>query len=256
MPNFAANLTFLWTERPFLDRFEAAARAGFRGVEFHYPYAYDAQEIKSRLAQFRLAPVLHNISAGDPDKGDFGLACLPDRVAEFRAAVAQAIDYALRIGTPKCNCLAGKVPAGVDVRASEATLIDNLKFAGREFAKAGLVLTVEPLNNINVPGFLLTTSAHTMAILDQVALPNVMLQYDLYHMQIMEGDLVNTMRRLQPRIGHIQFADSPGRHEPGTGAIDFTEAFAAIDAMGYSGWVAAEYRPSVTTAHSLAWFTA
>jgi hydroxypyruvate isomerase len=256
MLRFAANLTFLWTELPFLDRFAAAAAAGFRGVEFHFPYAFDPAEIKARLIEFQLRPVLHNIAIGDAAAGEFGLACLPGREQAFRELAQQALDYAIAIGTPKVNCLAGCLPAGVSRQEADATLIANLKFAGEAFARHGLTLTVEPLNNINTPRFFLTSSAQTLAILDAVALPNVMLQYDLYHMHLMEGNLASTIARLGQRIGHIQFADAPDRHEPGTGSINFAEAFAAIDASGYVGWVAAEYRPRGSTADSLSWWQA
>jgi hydroxypyruvate isomerase len=256
MLHFAANLTFLWTELPFLDRFAAAAAAGFRGVEFHFPYAFDPAEIKARLDEFQLSPVLHNIAIGEPAAGEFGLACLPGREREFRELAQQALDYAIALGTPKVNCLAGKLPAGVSPQEANATMITNLKFAGEAFARHGVMLTVEPLNNIDTPHFFLTTSAQTLAILDQVALPNVLLQYDLYHMHLMEGDIANTIARLGKRIGHIQFADAPGRHEPGTGSIDFAAAFAAIEKCGYDGWVAAEYRPCASTTESLAWWRA
>ena len=253
MPKFAANLSFLWTEAPFLDRFELAARAGFRGVEYHFPYAFAVADIKTRLDAFNLAPVLHNLAAGDAASGDFGIACLPGREAEFRASVAQAIDYAIKLGTPRCNCLAGKIPHGADIRAYEKTLVSNLRYAGSEFSKAALVLAIEPLNSIDTPGFLLDTSAKAMAVLDQVAMDNVLLQYDLYHMRMMGDDLAPVLKRLLPRIAHIQFADAPGRHEPGTGTIDLQALFAHIDAISYTGWVSAEYRPTGATEASLDW---
>ena len=254
MPKFAANLSFLWTEVPFLDRFELAAGAGFIGVEYHFPYAFSAADIRARLDAFNLAPVLHNLAAGDAANGDFGLACLPGREAEFRASVEQAIDYARSLGTPRCNCLAGKIPLGADRRECEQTLLSNLRYAGSEFAKAHLVLTVEPLNSIDTPGVLLDTSAKAMAVLDQVAMDNVLLQYDLYHMQMMGDDLAQALKRLLPLIAHIQFADAPGRHQPGTGIIDLKALFAHIDAIGYTGWVSAEYRPTGATDASLDWF--
>ncbi|HEX9392992.1 MAG TPA: TIM barrel protein [Usitatibacteraceae bacterium] len=254
MPRYAANLSFLWTEVPFLDRFELAARAGFRAVEYHFPYAFAADDIKQRLDAFGLAPVLHNLSAGDTANGDLGIACLPGREAAFRESVTQAILYARQLGTPRCNCLAGRLPPDADRRDCEQTLVANLRHAGTEFAKAGLLLTVEPLNSIDAPGFLLDTSHKAMAILDRVAMDNVMLQYDLYHMHIMGDDLAAVLKRLLPAIGHIQFADAPGRHEPGTGDIDLAAMFAHIDAIGYQGWVSAEYRPRGNTADSLGWF--
>jgi hydroxypyruvate isomerase len=253
MPRFAANLSFLWADLPFLDRFAAAARAGFTAVEYHFPYEFAAADIKDRLQSHALTPVLHNIAVGNAAAGEFGLACVPGRESDFRAAVVQSIDYALALGTPQCNCLVGKVPAGADVRECERVLVSNLRIAAREFAKAGLRLMVEPLNNVDMPGFFLNTSAETIRILDLVGEENVMLQYDLYHMEIMGDDLAATLTRLLPRIGHIQFADVPGRHEPGTGKLDFAKLFAHIDAIGYRGWVSAEYRPSGDTENSLGW---
>lgn len=254
MPKFAANLSFLWTEVPFLDRFELAAGAGFRAVEYNFPYAFEADDIKARLDTFKLAPVLHNLSAGDAAKGDFGIACIPGREAEFQASVAQAITYAQKLGTPRCNCLAGKLPVDADPGDCEQTLLANLRYAGTEFAKAGLILTVEPLNSIDTPGFLLDTSSKAVAVLNKVALHNVMLQYDLYHMHLMGDDLATVLNRLLPVIGHIQFADAPGRHEPGTGTIGLAAMFAHIDAIGYDGWISAEYRPAAHTNDSLHWF--
>ena len=255
MPKFAANLSFLWTEVPFLDRFELAARAGFRGVEYHFPYSFDPVDIKARLDEFQLAPVLHNLWAGDSAAGEFGIACLPGRERDFQTSVAQAIHYASKLGTPRCNCLAGKIPRAANAIEMTEILVSNLRFAGKEFAKAGLVLTVEPLNSVDTPGFMLDTSAKAMAVLQQVALDNVLLQYDLYHMHLMEEDLAMVLKRLLPNIGHIQFADAPGRHEPGTGTINLTNLFSHIDNIGYAGWLGAEYRPSAATEASFGWFT-
>ncbi len=257
MPYFAANLTFLWTEHPFLDRFEHAARAGFRGVEFHFPYDLDPYAIRTRLDVFKLTPVLHNLPIGDTSKGEFGLACVPGREADFKLHVAAAIEYALKLGALRCNCLVGNVADGVDRQEVEAVLIHNLRYAGREFAKADLALMVEPLNNIDMPRFALTTAAKTIAILDQVGLENVKLQYDCYHMHRMGDDIATVLPKLlqfPAHIGHIQFADAPGRHEPGTGAIAFAALFLQLDRLGYGGWVAAEYRPSGATNDSLGWF--
>jgi hydroxypyruvate isomerase len=254
MPKFAANLSYLWTEVPFLDRFELAAGAGFAAVEYHSPYDFDADEIKGRLQEFGLTPALHNLPAGDTAKGDLGIACLPGREAEFRASVMQAIIYARHLGTPRCNCLAGKLPAGADPDICEQTLVKNLRYAGREFAKAGLGLTLEPINSVDVPGFLVDTSIKAISLLEQVALENVTLQYDLYHMHIMGDDLKAELEKLQSIIGHIQFADAPGRHQPGSGDINLGGLFDHLDALGYQGWVGAEYRPGGHTADSLDWF--
>jgi hydroxypyruvate isomerase len=256
MPRFAANVSFLWTELPFLERFQAAASAGFRAVEFHYPYEFDAADLRHRLDAAGVSPVLINIRAGDARAGEAGLACLPGREGDFRACVAEAIDYALRVGAPQANCLAGNVPEGADRDECEAVFIGNLKYAADAFRKAGLRLMVEPLNSRDMPRFLVHTSSHALALIDRAGRDNVFLQYDLYHMQIMEGDLAPTLEKWLPRIGHIQFADTPGRHEPGTGEVNFPFLFAHLDRIGYSGWVSAEYRPLTGTDASLGWMSA
>jgi hydroxypyruvate isomerase len=262
MPNFAANLTFLWTEYPFLDRFEHAAHAGFRGVEFHFPYDDDAADIKARLDTFQLTPVLHNLSVGNIKQGEFGLACLPGREADFRLSVEAAIDYAKKLGTPRCNCLVGKVAENADDayrQEAESVLIKNLIHAGHAFAKAKLELMIEPLNHIDTPDFFLTTAAETIVILDKVGLGNIKLQYDFYHRHMMGENIAGDLPKLLPRIGHIQFADAPGRHEPAVlataGSINFAALFAQVDALNYRGWVAAEYKPSGLTKDSFGWLS-
>ena len=260
MPRFAANITFLFTEVPFLDRFEAAARAGFKGVEFHYPYAIDPVEIRQRLDAHALTPVLMNIRAGNHTRGEWGFPGIPGREATFRLCVTEAMQYALEVGIRQINCLAGVKPAKIDVRTCELTLIDNVRRAAEELAKVDLTLNLEALNTQDVPGFLVSNTRDAMRLINEIGANNVMLQYDWYHMQIMEGaragSLADTMRLLLPMIGHIQFADAPGRHEPGTGQIDFAALFAHVDAIGYEGWVSAEYRPSGKTEDSLGWMGA
>jgi len=264
MPRFAANITFLFTELPFLDRFEAAARAGFRGVEFHYPFEFSPADIRRRLDTHGLTPVLMNIRAGELARGEWGFAGIPGHEATFRQCVSEAIDYARQVGIRQLNCLAGVKPPDIDVRACERTLIDNVRRAAEEFARADLTLNLEPLNTRDVPGFLLSNSGDAIRIIDEIGADNVMLQYDWYHMQIMEGGnsgeraggLAGIMRRRLAKIGHIQFADAPGRHEPGSGEIDFPQLFAEVDAMDYAGWVSAEYRPSGKTEDSLGWMNA
>ena len=253
MPKFAANLTMLFNEVPFLERFALAREAGFDAVEFLFPYAFPAAEIRRRLDAHRLALVLHNLPAGDWDGGERGIACLPDRRAEFRAGVAQAIEYARALGVPQLNCLAGKAPPGVDASVLRATLVDNLKFAAAELGKAGLKLLVEPINRHDIPGFYLNGSAQTLAVLDALGAANAYLQYDIYHMQRMEGELAATMQRHLARIAHIQLADNPGRNEPGTGEINYPFLFAWLDRIGYSGWIGCEYKPATTTAAGLGW---
>lgn len=251
MPRFAANLSFLFAEHAFLDRFAAASRAGFRAVEFHSPYEHAPGEIASRLAGAGLECVLFNLPMGDRAAGDFGIACLPGREAEFSDGVARALDCARALGCPRLNCIAGTAPAGADRRELHAVLAANLRRAARQCARAGVDLVVEPINTVDVPGFVLATSAEATALMAQVE--GLGLQYDLYHMAMMGEDLAQGLERLGPAIRHVQFADAPGRHEPGTGRIDFPALFARLDAGGYPGWVAAEYRPSRRTEETLGW---
>ncbi len=253
MPKFAANLTMLYNEVPFLDRFALAARDGFEAVEFLFPYAWPAAELRRRLDDNGLKLVLHNLPAGDWDGGERGIAILPDRVAEFRAGVAKAIEYARTLGAPQLNCLAGKTPAGVADAVLRNTLIENLRYAAGEFKRAGLKLLVEPINTYDIPGFYLSRSAQTIEVLDEVGADNAYLQYDIYHMQRMEGELAATMHKLLPRIAHLQLADNPGRNEPGTGEIDYAFLFKHLDRIGYSGWIGCEYKPAADTSAGLGW---
>ena len=257
MPKFSANLSMLFTEVPFLDRFARAANAGFSAVEFLFPYAYSAQEIKQRLDAQGLKLVLHNLPAGDWDAGERGIACLPDRIDEFRAGVARAIDYATTLGVGQLNCLAGKAPIGADDAVLRQTFVANLKFAAAELKQAGLNLLIEPINSFDIPGFYLNRTAQAIAILDQVAsdgkTDNAFVQYDIYHAQRMEGELAATLQKQLPRIAHIQLADNPGRNEPGTGEINYAFLFAHLDRIGYAGWIGCEYKPATTTEAGLAW---
>jgi len=253
MPKFAANLTMLFTEVPFLERFERAASAGFTAVEFLFPYAWRAEEIKARLDANGLQLVLHNLPAGDWDAGDRGTACDPARVAEFRAGVPQAIAYAKVLGVTQLNCLAGKAPTGVPDALLRQTLVDNLRFAAAELKAAGLKLLVEPINTYDIPGFYLNRTAQALAILDEVGADNAFVQYDIYHAQRMEGELAATLQQHLARIGHVQLADNPGRHEPGTGEINYRYLLARLDELGYSGWVGCEYKPLTTTLAGLDW---
>jgi len=257
MPRFAANLTMLFTEHPFLDRFERAASAGFKAVEFLFPYAFEAADIKQRLTDHGLTPVLHNLPAGDWDAGERGIACHPDRVAEFRDGVGRAIEVAKVLGVPQLNCLAGKTPRGVADVAIRDTFVNNLRYAAAELKKAGLKLLIEPINTFDIPGFYLNRTAQALAIIDEVAIDpnadNLYVQYDIYHAQRMEGELIATMQKNLARIAHIQLADNPGRNEPGTGEINYDNVFVALDRMGYSGWVGCEYKPATTTEAGLGW---
>ena len=253
MPQFAANLTMLFNEVPFLDRFERAARAGFKAVEFMFPYPYSAADILARLQEHQLQLVLHNLPAGDWDAGERGIACIPGREREFRTGVGQAIEYARVLGARQLNCLVGKTPAGVDAAQVHATLVDNLRYAALQLADAGIKLLVEPVNSYDIPGFHLNRSAQTLALLDELGTANAYLQYDIYHMQRMEGELAATIARHLPRIAHIQLADNPGRNEPGTGEINYPFLFAHLDRIGYQGWIGCEYKPAARTEDGLAW---
>jgi len=256
MPKFAANLTMLFNEVPFLDRFERAAKAGFDAVEFLFPYAFPAAEIKSRLDANGLKLVLHNLPGGDWDAGERGIACLPDRVDEFRQGVARGIEYGTALGTPQLNCLAGKAPAGVADETLRKTFVANLKFAAAELKKANLRLLVEPINTYDIPGFYLNRTAQVLAILDEVGSDNLFVQYDIYHAQRMEGELAATLARHLARIAHVQLADNPGRNEPGTGEINYAFLFAHLDRIGYKGWIGCEYKPATTTEAGLGWLKA
>jgi len=253
MPRFAANLTMLFNEVPFLDRFERAARAGFEAVEFLFPYAWSPAEVRKRLEAHRVRRVLHNLPAGNWEAGERGSGCHPDRVDEFSAGVAEAIEYASALGVPRVNCLAGKAPAGVDGALLRRTLVENLRYAARELKKAGLKLLLEPVNTFDIPGFYVNRSDQALAILDEVGADNAFLQYDIYHAQRMEGELAATLQKNLARIGHVQVADNPGRNEPGTGEIDYAFLFSHIDRIGYDGWIGCEYKPASTTEAGLGW---
>jgi len=253
MPKLAANLSLLFAETAFLDRFAAAARAGFRGVEYQFPYAFPARAVAERARAAGVEVVLHNIPAGDAARGDRGIACLPERIAEFRDGVQRAIEYAQAAGRPRLNCLAGVAPAGVAPELLFETLVENVSFAAGRLKAAGLALLLEPINTRTVPGFYLTSTRQALAVLDAAGADNAFLQYDIFHMQIMEGDLARTIERLLPRIGHLQLADVPGRHEPGTGEVNFEFLLPHIDRLGYGGWIGCEYNPLGDTSEGLAW---
>jgi hydroxypyruvate isomerase len=256
MPRFAANLSMLFTEVDFIDRFAAAARAGFRAVECQFPYAEAADRIAAQLRQHDLQMVLHNLPAGDWAGGERGIACHPDRVDEFRRGVAQAIEYATALDCPQLNCLAGIAPAGVPDDVVRDTFVANLRYAATELKAGNLRLLVEPINTFDIPGFYVSRSDQALALIDAVGADNIYLQYDIYHAQRMEGDLGNTLARCLPQIAHIQVADNPGRHEPGSGEINYAWLFRHLDALDYKGWVGCEYKPATTTEAGLAWLAA
>lgn len=253
MPRFAANLSMLFTEVDFLDRFAAAAEAGFSGVEYLFPYDFPVEEIRARLDANKLEQVLFNLPAGDWGKGERGIACHPDRVEEFRAGVDKAIAYAKVLGNTQINCLAGIRPQGHDCATIEQTFVENLKFAAEKLEAAGIKLVIEAINTRDIPGFYLNNTKQALAIREKVGSANLFLQYDIYHMQIMEGDLARTVESNLAAINHVQLADNPGRNEPGTGEINYRFLFQHLDRIGYQGWIGCEYKPATTTVAGLGW---
>jgi hydroxypyruvate isomerase len=255
MPQFAANLTMLFNEVPFMERFKKAADFGFKGVEFLFPYAYSADDIKLELDQNQLKLVLHNLPAGDWDGGERGIACLPDRIEEFRAGVKKAIDYATVLGVKQINCLAGKAPSGIDPKLLHDSFVANLTFAAEELKKVNIRLLIEPINTFDIPGFFLSRTQQAIQILSEVASDNLFIQYDIYHAQRMEGELSKTIENNLAKIAHIQLADNPGRNEPGTGEINYAYLFKLLDDLGYKGWVGCEYKPATNTETGLGWIS-
>jgi hydroxypyruvate isomerase len=253
MTKLAANLTMLFGDLPFLERFDAAADAGFEAVEYLFPYDYNVQVLKQKLRDRRLVQVLHNLPAGNWGAGERGIACFPDRVDEFRAGVDRAIAYANTLECDRVNCLAGILPQSVDPLAARETLTRNLQYAAPRLKAAGIRLLIEPINTRDVPGFFLSGTRQAVEIIQAVGSDNLFLQYDIYHMQIMEGNLAPTIEANLPVIAHMQLADAPGRHEPGTGAIDFGSLLPFIDRVGYTGWIGCEYIPQAKTVDGLGW---
>lgn len=256
MAQFSANLTMLFNELPFLDRFKAARLAGFRAVEYVSSYEYYPGDISDRLKANRLKQVLFNLPVGDWAAGERGIAIFPDRVAEFRDGVATAIRYANALDCPQLNCLVGIAPDGADARILRETLTENLRYASAELQRADIRLLIEPINTRDMPGFFLNTSQQAIDLIRDVGSSNLYLQYDVYHMHIMEGDTLATIARHQPLIKHVQIADYPGRHEPGSGEIDFPAILSHLRSLGYDGWIGAEYKPAAETAAGLGWLSA
>ncbi len=253
MPKLCANLTLLYNEVPFLERFRAAAQSGFKGVEYLFPYAFPSELLAELLSDNGLVQVLHNLPAGDWDRGERGIACLPDRTGEFQDSVGRAIEYAGALGCRQVNCLAGIAPASVPLERVEQTFIDNLKFAAPRFEDAGIKLLIEAINTRDMPGFFLNTTRQSLDVIAKVGSDNLFVQYDIYHMQIMEGDLARTIEANLPMIPHMQLADNPGRNEPGTGEINYDFLLDFIDRCGYGGWIGCEYKPKTTTLAGIGW---
>lgn len=252
MPRFAANLGFLFPEHDFLDRFAAARAAGFDAVEFAAPYPHAPREIAERLRDNGLQCILFNLPMGGPDT--FGIGCRPERVAEFNEGVERALEYAAALGTRRVNCISGTVGEDDDAALCERTLLANLRHAAERLGAAGIELVIEPINNHDVPGFFVPTSSQAARIIEVVGPANLGLQCDLYHTAMMGDDPSSILAAHRGIIRHVQFADAPGRHEPGTGKLDFAQLFGTIDRLGYEGWVSAEYRPSRPTGETLHWF--
>jgi hydroxypyruvate isomerase len=253
MPRFAANLSMLFTEAPLIERFERAARAGFAAVEIQFPYDVPAEELQAALLRNKLSLVLFNLPAGDWAAGERGIACHPDRVDEFRQGIDAALAYAAALGVPQLNCLAGIRPAQVPADTARHVLAGNLRHAALRLKAHGLKLLIEPINTHDIPGFFLHGTRQALDLIAEAGADNLFLQYDVYHMQRMEGDLAHTLAAHLEKIAHIQIADNPGRHEPGTGEINFDFLFAHLDRIGYKGWVGCEYKPAATTEAGLGW---
>ncbi|WP_440981685.1 hydroxypyruvate isomerase [Shinella sumterensis] len=255
MPKFAANLTMLFNEVPFMERFALAAKAGFEGVEYLFPYDFDREALRAALDLHGLTQVLHNLPAGNWAGGERGIAVLPDRIDEFRRGVAMAIEYATALGCRQVNCLSGIAPVGVSDEVLRTTFVSNLKLAAEEFEKHGIRLLIEPINRFDIPGFYLNTPDQAASIIAEVGSDNLFIQYDLYHQQRTGGELIGTFQTHRAKIAHVQLADNPGRNEPGTGEIAWPFVFRTLDALGYDGWIGCEYKPRTTTAEGLGWLT-
>jgi len=256
VPQFAANLTMLFNELPFRERFAAAKAAGFGAVEYLFPYDHDKAMLREELTRHGLTQVLHNLPAGNWGADERGIAILPDRVDEFRDGVTRAIDYAKALDCRQLNCLVGIAPVDSDAAELHEVLVSNLRFAASALARHGIKLLIEPINTLDIPGFFLTRTEQAVQLIAEVGSPNLFVQYDIYHMQIMEGDLARTLQNHLDRIAHIQLADNPGRHEPGTGEINYSYLFKHLDSIGYRGWIGCEYKPRTTTVESLGWHAA
>jgi hydroxypyruvate isomerase len=254
MPKFAANLSFLFTEVPFAERFPGAAKAGFAGVEYLFPYDWPAGKVAGWLVDAGVEQVLFNLPPGDWAAGERGLACLPGRQGEFAESVELALDYAVALDCRRLHCMAGLCPEGVAERELQATYVANLRHAADRLGSIGATVTIEPINSrIDMPGYWLDDIGKALRLLDAIGRDNVRLQLDLYHAQIIQGDLARTLQASIDRVAHIQIADNPGRHEPGTGEIHYPYLFELLDRLGYTGWVGCEYKPLTTTEAGLGW---
>jgi hydroxypyruvate isomerase len=255
MPNFAANLSMLFTEVPFMQRFALARAAGFKAVEFLFPYEFNSTELQVQLEDNGLNQVLFNMPAGNWATGERGIAANPDRIGDFKAGVAKAIEYAEVLGVSQLNCLAGKRVPHYSDKEQWTVLVENVRYAAQALQQGGVNLLVEPINHFDIPGFLLNRTDQVLRLIDDVSMPNVFIQYDIYHAQRETGELTATLRNNMAKIGHIQIADNPGRHQPGTGEINYPFLFREIDALNYQGYIGLEYIPDVDSKSSLDWIT-
>ena len=254
MPKLAANLSMMFNEVDFMDRFAAAARSGFKGIEYLFPYDFGADQIGEELEERGLQQVLFDFPAGDFAGGERGIAIQPDRQGEFQDGVGQALEYAKALDCKRLTVLAGLTPDRTGKDELEATLVENLEFAAQHAQSVGATVLLEPLNTVDAPGFFVTTTEHALSLIKAAGSPsNLKLQYDVYHMQIMEGDLLRTIDAHLGEIGHFQIADNPGRNEPGTGEINYPNVFRHIDASAYDGWIGCEYKPAGETVAGLDW---
>ena len=253
MPKFAANLTMMFNEVPFLERFDKAAAAGFKGVEFLFPYDYPVEQLQDALKRNKLQLVLHNLPAGNWAGGDRGIACDPARVEEYRGGIDKAIAYATALGVRQLNCLAGIKPLAVSDTDARRTLVENLQHTAPRLKAAGIRLLIEPINTFDIPGFFVNRTQQALDIIAETGSDNTFVQHDLYHMQRMEGELAKTIEKNLGNIAHVQLADNPGRNEPGTGEINYPFLFAHLDRIGYTGWIGCEYKPAAATAAGLGW---
>ena len=255
MPRFAANLSSLFTELPFSDRFSAARRTGFSAVEYLFPYDYPKEDLAELLHEHDLKQVLFNLPSGDWQAGERGIACDPRRISEFKEGLDLALEYALALDCRQLNCLPGIMPFESCPLTIRETFVNNLRYAASLLAAKQIRLLVEPINAADNPDFFLSRSAHALAILQEVGHPNLFLLYDVFHMQITEGNLTQTIANNLPRISHIQIGDVPGRHEPGTGEINFGHLFRQLDVLGFEGWIGCQYNPLLNTEEGLEWMT-
>lgn len=254
MIRLAANLSMLFTEEPFPARFAAAAGAGFRAVEYLFPYEWPAEQIRDRLAQQGLTQVVFNLPAGDWAAGERGIAALPGRTEEFRSGLTVAVRYARVLGCHKLHMMSGTLPPRAERKRHLATFLENMKFAADALAEAGIELLIEPINSrVDIPGYLIDRPDLAVELIEQASRSNIKLQFDVYHMQIMQGDLARSIERLLPYIGHIQIAGNPGRHEPNVGEVNYEWLLGRIEQLGYEGWIGCEYKPRSRTVDGLAW---